>query len=148
MIASGIVPRVIAGSTRCSTASQAAGRSPVMIPSSTKNPVGWAVVMVTSWRPWLGRMPSLTANTSVSREPSADTGIATPSSEPTVDRLSTPLPGLRPATKPGGTPTSTANSMADVASSIVAGNLRPISSDTGRCVMIDVPRSPCAILPT
>ena len=45
MIASGIVPSATAGRTRCLTASQAAGRSPVRTPSRTKKPVGWSVVM-------------------------------------------------------------------------------------------------------
>ena len=59
MIASGMVPSATAGRIRCFTASQAAGRSPVMTPSSTKKPVGWSVTIVTSCRPVLGSHPEL-----------------------------------------------------------------------------------------
>ena len=60
------------------------------IPSSTKKPVGWSVVMrdvLPAGRS--GSQPSFTAKTYLSRKPRTKTGIEMPSSDPPMDRLST-----------------------------------------------------------
>ncbi len=64
-----------------------------------------------------------------------------------MDRLSIHDWGLRPATKPSGMPTATANRIAVMASSTVALKRRPISSETGCWVWIDVPKSSWTTLP-
>ena len=65
----------------------------------------------------------------------------------TIAAWSCQRPRRTPESTPIPTPAATAHSMANTVSSSVGMKRSPISSTTGWCVLIERPRSHCAVLP-
>ena len=71
-------------------------------------------------------------------------GADTPISETARARWSTQESRFIAATTPSGRPTTSDSRNATVESSTVAGAYCAMSSSTGRCEEMEMPRSPCA----
>ena len=93
-------------------------------------------------RPFDGSQSSSTANTMISIRPTQNVGSEKPRIEPAmIERPATPL-GFRPAHRPSGMPSTTAISIAEIASSIVAGMRSRMSPSADVAWTNDLPRSP------
>ena len=84
----------------------------------------------------------------MSSRPSQKLGIDTPSNAVPIEATSSQEFRDSAASRPSGTPTATATSMAATASCAVLATFSAISVVTGRRLRIDVPRSPRAALVT
>jgi hypothetical protein len=83
-IARGIVLRATAGRARCNKASLRAAQFLVKMESRIKNLVIGVRSISTPSRPDMGNQPRVNAKTSMSINPSQNTGILTPKSEPSI----------------------------------------------------------------
>jgi len=95
-------------------------------------------------RPDVGSQPSQTENTMMSMMPTQKVGSENPRIEPAMMVLPAVERGFRPAHSPRGIPSSTAISIAAIASSSVAGMRSRIRPIAGTLKANDLPRSPAA----
>ena len=95
----------------------------------------------------MGSQRSITPKTHASISPSQKIGIDTPTSAHTRARLSRNDLRQTAETMPIGIPTSSASTMAAVASSTVAGKRRRMSGSTGSPRTIEIAESPRRTLP-
>ncbi len=121
-----------------------AGSSRWRRPSTVRKLSGTPSTLTVSPRPLAGSQPSLTANTMISISPTQKVGSEKPRMETVMMVLPTRPCGRRPAHRPSGMPTSTDISMADTASSIVAGKRSRIRPSAGVANANERPRLPAA----
>src|SRR5438128_3653837 len=148
MMASGMVASASAGRTRWRSASTSADQSRCSAASSTTKFVQGTNVVPLSRRKPVGRTRSCTPKNHASTSPSQKIGMDTPVSAPRRARLSTSEFRHTAEATPMGIPNAMATTIAEIASSTVAGKRRSRSVATGSPRTIDTPRSPRSTLPT
>src|SRR5206468_58220 len=147
MMASGMVASASAGRIRWRRASTRAGQSPCSAASGSAKFVHWTSAVPLPRRKPVGRTRSCTPKNHASTRPSQKIGIDTPVSAPRRARLSSSELRQTADATPIGMPNTMATTMAETASSTVAGKRRSRSVATGSPRTIDTPRSPWSTLP-
>ena len=99
-------------------------------------------------RPETGVQPSPTENVRISSSPHQKIGIEKPVSEAPITEQSHTVMRLTAAMTPAGSPMSSASSIAQTESSIVAGKRAKNLRKTDSWVTVDKPRSPCSAFQT
>src|SRR5918993_2709407 len=142
--AMGIVPRAMAGMTRCNRPSQNPAKFSERSESTSSSAVIAVIEVSVPRRPGNGNHPRFTKKTTIRIIASQKIGMLIPVSARTEVILSSSEYCLTAEITPTGTPTSTATNMAKAVRSSAAGNLTRSSLVTGRPVTMEVPRSPLA----
>src|SRR5918997_873636 len=140
--AMGIVPRAMAGMTRCNRPSQNPAKFSERSESTSTSPVMAVIEVSVPRRPGNGNHPRFTKKTTIRIIASQKMGMLMPVRARTEVILSSSEYCLTAEITPTGTPTSTATSMANAVSSTVAGSRSRSSVVTGRPVTTESPRSP------
>src|SRR5918994_2774176 len=138
----GMVPRAMAGITKCNSPSQNAGKLSVSRESTSSSPVMEVTAYPVPRRPGNGSHPRFTKKMTMRIIASQKMGMLIPVSARTEVNLSSHEYCLTAEMTPTGTPTTTAMSMANIVSSSVAGKRARSSVVTGRPVTMELPRSP------
>src|SRR6266480_217978 len=132
---------------RLKSARFTAGRARWRRPSGVRKLTGIPMRFTVGPRPDVGSQPSHTENTKMSISPTQKVGRENPRIEPAMMALPAADRGFRPAQSPRGIPSSTAISIAALASSSVAGMRSRIRPIAGTLKAKDLPRSPAVACP-